>query len=133
MKIYTATAKKEVWKSKRKLHQWWLVECEELDVMGQARSLSEVDEVAKEVIGLWLDVDPETINVEVSIIMPEEIKAAWDESRQLKSEAEKALTHSGEIARETVKKLRENGFTQKEAARVLGISPQRIHQLEKAS
>ena len=51
----------------RKDGEWWLIEVPELDIVGQARSVTECTAVASEIIGLWLDVDPETIDVMVTI------------------------------------------------------------------
>jgi hypothetical protein len=51
----------------RKYGEWWLIEVPELDIVGQAQSVSECTPVAREIIGLWLDVDPETIDVTVTI------------------------------------------------------------------
>lgn len=56
---YAATARKD--------GDWWLVEVPELDTAGQARSVTECTAVAREIIGLWLDVDPRTIDVMVTI------------------------------------------------------------------
>lgn len=56
---YAATA--------RKAGDWWLIEVPELDTVGQARSVTECTAVAREVIGLWLDVDPGAIDVTVTI------------------------------------------------------------------
>lgn len=76
MKTYNANAQKD--------GKHWFIKVKELrGALGQARSLSEVDDVARE------------------------------------------------IARNPVKGLRAEGWAQKEAARVLGVSPQRIHQFEK--
>ncbi|MBH0117056.1 hypothetical protein I6E52_09380 [Salinibacterium sp. NG253] len=46
---------------------WWLVEVPELDTAGQARSAGECEMVAREIIGLWLDVDPKAIDVTVTV------------------------------------------------------------------
>lgn len=51
----------------RKAGDWWLVEVPELDIVGQTHSVTECTAVAREIIGLWLDVDPKTIDVMVTI------------------------------------------------------------------
>ncbi|MGV8858593.1 hypothetical protein [Rhodoglobus sp.] len=56
---YVATARKD--------GDWWLIEAPELDTVGQARSVTECTTVARQIIGLWLDVDPEAIDVTVAV------------------------------------------------------------------
>lgn len=47
--------------------QWWFIEIPELDTVGQARTVSEISEVAREVAGLWLNVDPSDVEVNVTV------------------------------------------------------------------
>ncbi|MBH0007812.1 hypothetical protein [Salinibacterium sp. SWN1162] len=56
---YIATARKD--------GDWWLIEVPELDAVGQARSVTECTTVAREIIGLCLDVEPKIIDVTVTI------------------------------------------------------------------
>ncbi|QAV70843.1 hypothetical protein ESZ53_10560 [Salinibacterium sp. UTAS2018] len=51
----------------RKDGDWWLIEVPELDAVGQARSVTECTTVAREIIGLWLDIEPEMIDVTVTV------------------------------------------------------------------
>ena len=73
-KTYDVTASKD--------GRWWFVRVPELDTVGQARSAAEVEDVAREVIGLWLDVEPDTFDVAVSIEIPGAAREAWEESKQ---------------------------------------------------
>ena len=120
-RTYAATARKE--------GRWWFVDVPELDTAGQARSACEAEAVAREVIGLVLDVDPATVNVTVTIEVPETVKATWQEARARETVAREQETIAASLARKAVRELRTQGFTLKDAGAALGLSPQRIHQL----
>lgn len=42
---------------------WWLVRIPELDTVGQARDREDVEQVAAEIAGLWLDMPSEAVDV----------------------------------------------------------------------
>lgn len=60
--IYNVTARRD--------GKWWYIHVPELDVSTQARKFTDVDVMAKDVIGLVLDVDPETIEVDTTFGPP---------------------------------------------------------------
>lgn len=112
--------------------RWWFVYVPELDVGGQARALREVDEVAREVIGLQLDIDPDPIELDVSIEIPEPARTTWEAARANSAEAREHEREASRLAREAVAVLRSQGFTVRDAAAMLGISHQRVAQLDHA-
>ncbi len=120
-KTYQVTASKN--------GRWWFVQVPELDTVGQARSAAEVEEVAREIIGLWLDVEPDTFNVAVSIEIPGDAREAWEESRKHEAAARSEKAAAAALARRAVASLRADGLTFKDAGRVLGLSAQRVQQL----
>ncbi|WP_448006333.1 antitoxin HicB [Agromyces bauzanensis] len=120
-KSYDVTARKD--------GRWWFVQVPELDTVGQARSAAEIDDVAREIIGLWLDVAPDTFDVTVSIEIPGEAREAWEESRAREAVARAENAMAAALARRAVRSLRADGLTFKDAGIVLGLSPQRVQQL----
>jgi len=118
---YEATARRD--------GRWWLVEVPELDTVGQARNTAEVEDVAREVIGLFLDVEPDTFDVNVSIEIPENARAAWEESKKREAAARTESEAAAALARRAIATLREDGLTFRDAGAVLGLSPQRVQQL----
>ncbi|MFD4421045.1 DUF2188 domain-containing protein [Agromyces sp. NPDC058484] len=120
-KTYDATARKD--------GRWWLVQVPELDTVGQARSAAEIEDVAREVIGLWLDVEPNVFDVNVSIEIPGEARAAWEESKARDAVARQENAAAAALARRAVQSLRADGLTFRDAGIVLGLSPQRVQQL----
>jgi len=120
-KAYEVTARRD--------GRWWLVEVPELDTVGQARNAAEVEEVAREVIGLWLDVEPDTFDVAVTIEIPENAREAWEESKKREAVARTEIEAAATLAREAVATLRADGLTYRDAGAVLGLSAQRVQQL----
>ena len=120
-KTYDVTASKD--------GRWWFVQVPELDTVGQARSAAEVEDVAREIIGLWLDVEPDTFDVAVSIEIPGAAREAWEESKQREAIARGENAAAATLARLAVASLRADGLTFRDAGVVLGLSPQRVQQL----
>jgi hypothetical protein len=48
--------------------KWWMIRVPEIDGITQARNESEVWLMARDLIGVTLDIDPSTINVELVIL-----------------------------------------------------------------
>ncbi|MDN4595847.1 antitoxin HicB [Leifsonia virtsii] len=120
-KTYHATARRD--------GRWWLVTVKDPDTVGQARTLSEVEDVAREVIGLWFDIDQDTFDVDVAVEIPESARAAWDEAVTLEDRARRDEATAAALRRSAVQALRAEGLTMKDTGRILGLSPQRVHQL----
>lgn len=47
---------------------WWLIEIPEIGAYGQAATLASAPAVAREVTALWLDLDPDSIDVTVTTL-----------------------------------------------------------------
>ncbi|WP_286310863.1 hypothetical protein [Agromyces mangrovi Wang et al. 2018] len=97
--------------------------------MGQARNTAEVEDVAREVIALWLDVEPDTFDVAVTFEIPENAREAWEESRRREAMARTESEAAAQLARRAVATLRADGLTYRDAGAVLGLSAQRVQQL----
>jgi len=123
-KTYGVTARKD--------GRWWLVSIPELDAVGQARNAAEIEEVAREIIGLWLDVAPNTFDVDLDVEIPGDARDAWLRAKALEAAARRESAEAAAFARRAVASLRADGLTYKDAGIVLGLSPQRVQQLSKA-
>lgn len=120
-KTYQATASRD--------GRWWLVTVKDPDTVGQARDLGEVEDVAREVIGLWFDIDPNSFDVNMTIEIPDSAREAWNQAVSLENQARRDEAAAAALRRAAVQALRAEGLTMKDAGRVLGLSPQRVHQL----
>ncbi len=99
-------------------------------VFSQARRLGEAEMMAKDVIGLWFDVDPATISVELTVVVDDDSLAAEiDRLEELTHAVEAQQAEAAELRRRVVARLRAEELTNGEVAAVLGISHQRVSQL----
>lgn len=111
--------------------KWWEIDLPGLGTRTAARKLADVQEMAEECAALWLDVESDTLDVHVRVDLPEDVRHEWEQAR---TKAERARTEESEAAalsRAVVHRLRADGYTYAEAAQLLGLSMQRVHQLDK--
>ena len=110
----------------RRTGRWWAISVPGLKgVHTQARRLDQVAAMTREAIALMLDVDPATIQVEVSPELPATATHALD-ARRVAREAEQAAEKATATA---VRALLDDGYTVRDTGALLGLSPQRISQI----
>lgn len=123
MKHYEITAERD--------GRWWVFEIPELGTGGQARTLAEVEFEARGVAAMWLDVAPETVTVSVTVTGQEGTLAEWTAAERDEDAARRAQARAAERRRSVVRSLRAAGWSAPDAGRVLGISKQRVYQIER--
>ena len=112
--------------------KWWIITVPELDAVTQARNVREIDDMAGGLISAILDIDEDLIHVSVSLELPETVAAVWSEATILHEQAVADERRSSTLRRRAVRELlTSSGLSQKDAARVLGLSAQRVQQLAK--
>jgi DNA-directed RNA polymerase specialized sigma24 family protein len=118
-RVYEATAYRD--------GKWWTFEIPELSnpapvagerivAMGQARKIEELDQAAREVAALWLDV-------------PEDAAQLWTNATDSEAAAREAVKEAARLRRQAVAVMKDHGLTQAETGQLLGISTQRVGQL----
>ena len=117
---------------------WWSIEITEglpANMLGvsQARRLTEVEPTAREVIAELTEVDPSRVEVEVTIRMPEPVAAAQEALAEAETKAQESIRAAAECRRRVAMAARNEGFTMREVAKLLGISHQRVSQLISAA
>lgn len=113
--------------------RWWVFEIPEVGTGGQARSLDEVDYEAQGVAAMWLDVPPQEVAVKVEVVDAAETLAEWAAAEIDEDEARQAQARAASRRRAVVQRLRAQGYSAPDTGRVLGISKQRVYQLERAA
>jgi DNA-directed RNA polymerase specialized sigma subunit len=111
---------------------WWVFEIPELGTGGQARTLAEIDHEAQGVAAMWLNVSRETIAVDVTVNGPQHALSEWAAAERDEQEARNAQARAAERRRSVVRELR-GQLSAPDVGRVLGISKQRVYQIEKAT
>lgn len=119
---------------------WWAVEIPELTspgpngttitAIGAAVNARGIDKAASELAAVWLDVDESDVDVNVSIELPEDVAQLWTEGAEVDAEGRAAIERGASLRRDAVKALRSRGYTVEAAAAALGISRQRVQQLD---
>jgi DNA-directed RNA polymerase specialized sigma subunit len=124
VKTYRATARRE--------DKWWVVEVHGVGTT-QGRSTAEALRMATDLVAIMEKVPLGEVNVEIQFELPgdlgEEIKRARQETRA----AEHAQRSAAEKVRRAVAHLISSGMSKQDAARILGVSAQRISQLVKSA
>ena len=109
--------------------KWWLIEVDGIGTT-QARSLKEARVMAIDMIAAAKNVPGETIDVYLRPKLDAELEAEVDKARSairdLDEQQRIVAASSRRVARELVHTA---GLTGRDAAVVLGISPQRVSQL----
>ena len=109
--------------------EWWEIDLPDIGTRSSARKLGDVQHMAEEAAAVWLDVEPDTLDVHVSVRMPEDVAKEWERARQKAESARAQEADAAALSRHVVHTLRANGYTYSEAAQMLGVSSQRVHQL----
>lgn len=110
--------------------RWWVFEIPALEDGGQARSLAEAEFEARDIASMNLDVDIDSIAVNVTVEGLDDARAAWRAAEAAELEARAAQARAAQQKRAVVAGLTgERGLSAADASKMLGISPQRIYQI----
>lgn len=117
---------------------WWMVDAVDVDYRTQARTLSEVDEMGRDLIAGALDVAADSFDLDIRVEQPADVAARLSEAADLEKGAQAAVSRAALDRREAARTLRDAyGLSAIDAARVLGVTRARVYQLlderEKAS
>lgn len=112
--------------------RWWSVELHDLPDkhfgFTQGRDLEDAERMARDAVAALLDVAESEVEIDLHV----------NEADEVVAEVERARTRRAEAAREeqatlvrAARRLVDQGLTQRDTARLLGLSFQRVHQLLK--
>lgn len=124
MKTYRATARRE--------NKWWVVEVHGVGTT-QGRTTAEVQRMAADLVAIMKEIPLDEVRVQVEFEVPGDLGEEIRRARQETREAEQAQRRAAEKVRRAVGHILESGMSKQDAARILGVSPQRISQLSKSA
>lgn len=122
---YRVTTEREGW--------WWLFGVDELGAFGRAASLAEAEREAHAAAAAWLDVEPSTISVIVTVSDAADELSEWEAASAAEAEARLAVERAAVRRRAVVGRLRARGFSGVDTSYLLGISQQRVSQLARGA
>lgn len=109
---------------------FWLVHVPEIGRTTQARSLREVEPMARDLVAAMLDdVDPADVELEVVVEVPAGAAGHWNRSAELHAESAELRRRAAEEAGAAARALRALGLTVRDIGAVLDVSYQRADQL----
>jgi predicted RNase H-like HicB family nuclease len=95
------------------------------------RTIEQARERIREALGLYVD-NADTAEIEDDVRMPASVKVAVRNARQMRQQLEKARARVNVAEWRAVRRLRNNmKLGHRDAGSILGLSHQRVHQLEK--
>jgi predicted RNase H-like HicB family nuclease len=109
--------------------QYWLVTVPEIARTTQARTLREVEPMARDLIAVMEQVDPQSFELKADIVFPPVAYEHWTRATLLREQAAQAQAEAAEAARTAALTLAELGLTMRDVGAVLGVSHQRAAQL----
>jgi predicted RNase H-like HicB family nuclease len=114
--------------------RWWFVRVpDERGLYTQVRRLDQAEAMIREVIGLMLEVPEDSFDVAVEpqIQSLGDLGTAITDALMARQAAEEAQDASSTAMHHAVRELRDSGYTARDAGMLLGVSNQRISQIER--
>ncbi|WP_190817249.1 hypothetical protein [Saccharopolyspora pogona] len=109
--------------------KFWLIHVPAIERWTQARRVSEIREMAQDLIEIMTGESAETIDLDVTISLPPEVQERLEHAAELRSRAAHAQGQAAEELRGAARTLHDQGMSMREIGEILGISYQRAHQL----
>jgi len=107
----------------------WRIRVPEVRRTTQARTLREVEPMARDLIAIMEDIPADSFDVNVRIKLPEEIQAELERSAALREEAARNQAEAAQLSRLAARHLRDQGLPLRDVGQALGVSFQRAKQL----
>lgn len=114
----------------RRGDRWWVLSVPEIPAAhSQARTLTEVQATARDLISVMLDVPGDTFVLNVRVLLPADVEGHLRQSAELREQARRAQSGAAAELRLAARRLRELGMSVRDVGAALGVSFQRAHQL----
>lgn len=124
---------KTTWKVKAgPVNRYWNIQVDGLGGATQARSVKEIEEMARDYIAGKTDAPADSFDVSISIELPKAVRELLANAQRLRDVADEARKESATNARQAAKALKDEGLTVRDIGSALGISFQRAQQLIKS-
>jgi predicted RNase H-like HicB family nuclease len=109
--------------------RFWLVHVPELGHYTQARNVTEIETMARDLIATLRDVEPNSLEVEVEIQLPGTAREHLARAESLREQEAEARRAAAAEARAAAAELKQAGLSLRDIGKLLGVSFQRAGQL----
>lgn len=107
----------------------WRIRVPEVARTTQARTLREVEAMARDLIAIMDDVPADSFGLDVTLTLPADVRAELDHSAELREQAARSQAEAAQLVRHAALCLREQGLPLQDVGTALGVSFQRAKQL----
>jgi hypothetical protein len=116
----------------RRSGSWWAFRADDVPgAVGQARRLEQVESEARDVLAMMLEVPDDVVEVELVVDLDDVTADEIRRARQARLTAELAAVAALLTMAVTVQSLRGKGLSIRDVADLLGVSYQRVSQIER--
>ena len=109
--------------------RFWLINVPEIDRVTQARTVAEIEPMARDLIDIMTDGAAGDFELDVRIELPGSVSMHLAEAERLRGVEAEARSAAAVEFRRAALELKESGLSVRELGRVLGVSHQRASQL----
>lgn len=114
--------------------RYWLVHVVELDRWTQARTLRDIEPMARDLVATMAGVAPDSaapdsFGLTTDIALPDEVTTHLKLAAQLREQSRQAQASAAAEIRQAARLLAEQGMSLRDVGAALGVSYQRAHQL----
>lgn len=109
--------------------QFWHIRVPEVKRSTQARTLREVEPMARDLIAIMDEVAPDSFQLHVHVKLPEDVARELEESAALRERAASEQAEASRLLRSAACRLHNRGMPLRDVGIALGVSYQRAHQL----
>ncbi|MGJ9374352.1 hypothetical protein [Nesterenkonia sp. CF4.4] len=107
----------------------WRIRVPEIARSTAARNLAEVEVMARDLISLVTDQEPDAFEIAINIEPPSPVRTIVEQAIEHRAQADEMNQLAAAEIREAAAQLRTRGVTARDTAQLLGVSPQRVSQL----
>lgn len=108
---------------------WWMAYVPELDALTQAHSWAEVEPMAAGLISAVLDVEMDTISIDLSVMPDQLTMQLLEEAQEKAREAERLRCEAVAANRAAARRLHSDGWSYRLIAKAMHLTHQRVEQL----
>jgi hypothetical protein len=107
----------------------WRVRVPEVARTTQARTLREVESMARDLVAIMDNIPADSFDLDVALTLPADVQADLDRSAELRAQAARSQAQAARLARRAARRLRDQGLPLQDVGKALGVSFQRAKQL----
>jgi predicted RNase H-like HicB family nuclease len=109
--------------------RYWLVYIPEIDRYTQARTLAEVEPIARDLIALWFEVPESSFDIDIQVQLPDGVGHHLQLAAKYTEDAAHAQAAAAAERRAAARAPKAEGLTVRDIGAALGVSHQRAQQL----